>query len=529
MKINLFKATLLLSPCALIPSGCTREKVTEKPNILIVMGDDISFPHMGAYGTGWVKTPGFDRVAKEGLLFMNAYTPNAKSSPSRACFLTGLNSWQLEEAGNHVPYFPQKFTSFMEALEGNGYFTGYTAKGWAPGVAVDSAGNKRLLTGKAYNSKKSVPETSGISDIDYAANFDDFLNERTDNKPFCFWYGSTEPHRRYETGSGAAKGGMKTGDIKKVPAFLPDDEIVRNDLLDYAYEIEHFDNHLVRMLDLLEQKGELDNTIIIVTADNGMPFPRAKGQVYEYSNHIPLAIMWKKGIRNPGREIFDYISFIDMAPTILETAGMEVSASGMHKMQGNSFTDIFRSGKKGYVDKNRNSVLLGKERHDVGRPDDGGYSVRSIIEDGFLYIKNNNPERWPAGNPETGYLNCDGSPTKTLILNLRRQGVTQEFWKLSFAKRGDEELYNLGSDADCIINLAIDPSYNALKRRLADRLFDELLLQEDPRIVSDGTVFDRYPYADNSTRDFYNRYMKKEIWRKTAGWVDSTDFETAGF
>ena len=92
MKINLIKATLLFAPYALIPSGCTREKVTEKPNILIVMGDDISFPHMGAYGTGWVKTPGFDRVAKEGLLFMNAYTPNAKSSPSRACFLTGLNS-----------------------------------------------------------------------------------------------------------------------------------------------------------------------------------------------------------------------------------------------------------------------------------------------------------------------------------------------------------------------------------------------------------------------------------------------------
>jgi arylsulfatase A-like enzyme len=529
MNSSLIKVTALLAPYVLLASGCNRQKDMERPNILIVMGDDISFPHMGAYGTGWVKTPGFDRVAREGLLFMNAYTPNAKSSPSRACFLTGLNSWQLEDAANHVPFFPAKFTSFMESLERNGYFTGHTAKGWAPGVAIDSLGNQRLLTGKAYNSRKLTPETTGISDIDYAANFEDFLNTGTDDKPFCFWYGSTEPHRKYETGSGVIKGGKKTGDIIKVPPFWPDDEIVRNDMLDYAYEIEHFDNHLVRMLDLLEKKGKLDNTIVIVTSDNGMPFPRAKGQVYEYSNHMPMAIMWKNGIRKQGREILDFISFIDIAPTLLESAGINESSSGMHKMQGRSFTDIFRSRKNNFVDKKRNSVVLGKERHDVGRPDDTGYPVRAIISDGFLYIKNYNPERWPAGNPETGYLNCDASPTKSLILNLRREGVTSEFWKLSFAKRGDEELYNTGNDPDCFTNLANDPSYNVVKRRLADRLFDELLRQDDPRITADGTIFDRYPYADKNVKDFYNRYMKKELWRKAAGWVDSTDFESEGF
>ena len=97
---------------------------------------------------------------------------------------------------------------------------------------------------------------------------------------------------------------------------------MRNDILDYAFEIEHFDNHLVRMLEILEKRGELENTIVIVTADNGMPFPRAKGQVYEYSNHVPLAIMWGKGIKNPGRKIFDFISFIDFAPTLLEVAGV---------------------------------------------------------------------------------------------------------------------------------------------------------------------------------------------------------------
>src|SRR5512133_2015712 len=148
MKSEFIKAGILVSPWLLTNCHDTGsdKKNPDRPNILIVMGDDISFPHMSAYGTKWVNTPGFDRVASEGILFRNAYTPNAKSSPSRACFLTGLNSWQLEEAGNHVPFFPAKFKSFIEALGENGYFTGYTAKGWAPGIANDSLGNPRLLT-----------------------------------------------------------------------------------------------------------------------------------------------------------------------------------------------------------------------------------------------------------------------------------------------------------------------------------------------------------------------------------------------
>jgi arylsulfatase A-like enzyme len=125
-----------------------------RPNILIAIGDDISFPHMGAYGCTWVKTPGFDRVARDGILFRNAYTPNAKSSPSRACLLTGRNSWQLDEAANHVPFFPARFTTFIESLGDHGYTAGYTAKGWAPGTALDSAGNPRELTGRAFNVKK---------------------------------------------------------------------------------------------------------------------------------------------------------------------------------------------------------------------------------------------------------------------------------------------------------------------------------------------------------------------------------------
>ncbi|HPC97811.1 MAG TPA: sulfatase [Bacteroidales bacterium] len=524
---TVYKGLLLIAVPCMIPA-CKSDNgngAGKRPNILIAMGDDISFPHMSAYGTGWVKTPGFDMVARNGILFYNAYTPNAKSSPSRACFLTGRNSWQLEEAANHVPYFPQKFKSFIETLGENGYFTGYTAKGWAPGTAVDSTGKPRYLTGKAFNSKRLNPPAGGISDIDYAANFEDFLSKKPEGSPFCFWYGSNEPHRDYEYGSGVNKGGKSLSDINHVPGFWPDNNLSRNDMLDYAYEIEHFDNHLVKMIDLLRQKGELDNTIIIVTADNGMPFPRAKGQVYEYSNHMPLAVMWRNGIRKPGRRIYDFISFIDFAPTLLETAGISQAESGMQKMEGRSFADIFRSSKNKIVDKTRNYVLLGRERNDVGRPDDEGYPVRGIISNSFLYLRNYKPGRWPSGNPETGYLDCDGSPVKSLILSLRRSGTTSKFWNLSFGMRGNEELYDIGNDPECLVNLVNNPGYASVWQDLRQRLFKLLLEQGDPRAGGNGDIFDKYPYANGNHRDFYNRFMKGELNNRSAGWVDSTDFE----
>jgi hypothetical protein len=531
MKPAYLKALLLVIPIFIVKCDRSHKAVSpeNRPNILIAMGDDISFPHMGAYGTAWVKTPGFDRVAANGILFNNVYTPNAKSSPSRACFLTGRNSWQLEEAGNHVPYFPSKFKTFMESLSENGYFTGYTAKGWAPGVALDSTGAPRLLTGRQFNSKTLEPSTTGISNIDYSANFEDFLNNRSEKGPFCFWYGSNEAHRRFEYGSGARKGEKSIQDIPSIFGFWPDNEIVRNDLLDYAYEIEHFDDQLVKMLEVLDKRGELENTIVIVTADNGMAFPRIKGQSYEYSNHMPLAIMWGKGIKNSGRKIYDYISFIDFAPTLLEVAGIKQSESGLQMIQGKSFTDIFYKRKKGYVDEKRNNVLIGKERHDVGRPDDAGYPIRGIIMEGFLYLKNFKPERWPAGNPETGYMEVDGSPTKTLIINMKQSGSSLEYWKLDFGMRKGEELYDLGKDPQCLNNLETNAGYNNLKRRLSEQLYNELLQQDDPRMYGKGDIFDQYPYAEESTRNFFNRYLKGEITRKSAAWVDSTDFETDEF
>jgi len=197
----------------------------------------------------------------------------------------------------------------------------------------------------------------------------------------------------------------------------------------------------------------------------------------------------------------------------------------MHATPGRSLTDIFESQKAGRVNPERDHVLIGKERHDIGRPEDRGYPVRGIVADDVLYLKNFEPDRWPAGHPETGYLNCDASPTKTLILENRTAPGMGRFWELSFGKRPTEQLYRLRRDPHCINNLAEAPRYAGLKERLRKRLFEKLEEQGDPRMHGNGEVFDNYPYANESDRNFYERFMAGELDRGAAGWVNPSDFE----
>jgi arylsulfatase A-like enzyme len=520
MLTRFFSLALLLSLALITP---TAQNKSTRPNILFAIADDWAYGYAGAYGSKFVKTPAFDRVAREGILFTHAYTPNAKCAPSRAILLTGRNSWQLEEAANHIPFFPAKFKTWAEALGEKGYVTGLTAKGWAPGTAKDANGKPRQMAGKPYNARKLKSPATGIENNDYAANFEDFLDAAPKDKPFSFWYGALEPHRAYEYGSGVAKGGKRLSDIDRVPAFWPDNETVRNDMLDYAFEIEHFDTHLGRMLASLEKRGLLDNTLVIVTSDHGMPFPRGKGQAYDVSNHVPLAVMWKGGIKAIGRTIDDYVSFADIAPTLVELAGLKWADTGMQATIGRSLIELFNSSKSGRVIAARDHVLVGKERHDIGRPNDVGYPIRGIHKNDMLYIRNYEIDRWPAGNPETGYLNCDGGATKTFILQARRDGSEKRHWQLAFGKRSAEELYDVKRDPDCLTNLANDPSYKAIKQKLQQQLERELRAQGDPRMFGKGSLFDQYVYANEGERDFYNRFMRGEKLR--AGWVNPTDFE----
>jgi arylsulfatase A-like enzyme len=525
---NFFKLkqlSILTTGVVCLQSLSVKAEATQKqPNILIAVADDWGFSHAGAYGCKWISTPAFDYVAGNGICFTNAYTPNAKSAPSRACLLTGRNSWQLEQAGNHIGYWPEnKFLTFIEALAQQNFAVGFTGKGWGPGNPGMKNGQVRQLTGKEYNDMKLTPPTKAMGRDDYAANFEAFLKQKPKDKSFCFWYGGREPHRPYAYGSGAKVGGKKTSDIDLVPRFWPDNDSVRHDMLDYAFEIEHMDKQLDKMIKLLTENGELENTIIIVTSDNGMPFPRSKGLQYDYSNHMPLAIMWPKGVKNPGRTVTDYVSFVDLAPTLLQSVGIDWKSSGMEPTPGKSLTDIFQNKKK----LDRSFILLGQERHDVGRPNNQGYPIRSIIKDGFLYLYNFKPELWPVGNPETGYLNTDGGPTKTVILNMRRSGSNKNFWNLNFGKHLQEEMYQVSVDKECLVNLADKAEFAQRRETMKKLLFEQLKSQNDPRVLGNGDLFDTYPFYEKTLTDFYERYMQVDSsLKKKTGWINPSDYES---
>lgn len=476
---------------------------------------------MSIYGTKWTNTPAFNRVAKEGLLFNNAYTPNAKCGPSRSIILTGRNTWQLEEAANHLAYFPQKFKTYPEALAEKGYKVGFTGKGWAPGTALNADGSKRQLLVKPYNKIKRKTPTKGISKVDYVANFKTFLAQKNNEEPFCFWYGGHEPHRKYEYGTGVSVGNKKLAQLDSVFSYWPQTETVKNDILDYAFELEYFDKQLGGILKILEENGELDNTIIVVTSDNGMPFPRVKGLSYEHSNHLPLAIMWKNGIKNSGRVIQDYISFTDFAATFADVSGYSAKELGMQPIQGKTLQPFFSSKKEDLIKPKKDYVLLGQERHDVGRPNDVGYPVRGIVKDGFMYLINYENNRWPAGNPETGYTNTDGSPTKTEILELKRSGKNTKYWDLNFGKHTKEELYQVSVDEDCMHNLADKINYQKVKKSLKKILISQLKKQKDPRMFGNGAIFDNYVPDRNA--NFYEKYMNGE--KVKSGWINDSDFE----
>lgn len=496
MRILLY--TFLSGFLLMTGSNASRAQNT-KPNILFVIFDDWGWRDSGAYGSDWVMTPNFDRVAREGVLFKNAFTSNPKCSPCRASILTGRNSWQLEEAMSHNGIFPSKFAVFPYLLEKAGYTIGLTGKGWGPGD-FKSTGFKRNPAGPSFDEFKTTPPTTGISRNDYARNFEAFLKQRPAGKPFSFWMGFTEPHRAYERDSGVRSG--KRLQDAKVPAYFPDTEIVRGDLLDYALEVEYADSHIGRALKLLEENGELENTLIVVTSDHGMPFPFVKGQIFEDGFHLPLAMRWGKTIK-PGRVVEDFINVRDFAPTFLEVAGLKPHS----QMTGRSLVKTLRSEKSGWIDPSQNVMLVGKERHDLGRPNDWGYPVRAIRTPEFLYVHNYFPDRWPAGNPETDYPNCDGSPTKELLKSLGGY-----YYDLSFGKRPPHALFRLSDDSECVRNLAHDPFFNATVEKLRAQMLAMLREEKDPRALGDGVIFDTYEWKGNRQRS-YDTWLKRESFK----------------
>jgi uncharacterized sulfatase len=477
--------------------GCSnpsRQKSTkepsQRPNILFCISDDQSWAHTGFAGCKTVNTPNFDRIAREGAYFSHAFCAAPSCTPSRGSILTGQEMWRLEQGGVLRGALPRRYEVYPSLLEAAGYYVGYVDKGWGPGDYKPGGWEHNPAGPRKYYSHLIEPRINRISKIDYAANFQEYLNEVPQGKPFCFWFGCKEPHRGYDKDSGL-RARKKIKDVK-VPAFLPDTIEIRSDLLDYFVEIEWFDRHLGRMIDLLEQRGTLDNTIVVVTSDNGMPFPRAKANLYDYGTRMPLAVRWGAQVKG-GLVIDDFVSLTDIAPTFLEAAGIEVPS----EMTGRSFMDVLLSDASGRIDDSRDQVFTGIERHARCRQDGPGYPSRAIRTHRWLYIRNYEPQRWPAGDPHPGpsnkreYGDIDDSPTKTFMIGNRRNPNVAPFFHLGFGKRPAEELYDVENDPDQVRNLASNEVFAEIKKKLQNQLEDYSRKTKDPR--TDGrTPWDDY-------------------------------------
>lgn len=496
---------LLVTACQNTGQQQAHETITahqSRPNILFAISDDQSYPYASVYGEKVLHTPAFDRIAREGVLFRNAFSASPGCSPSRAALLTGRNCWQLEEAGTHASGFPARYVVYPDLLEAEGYFVGYTGKGWGPGNWKVS-GRERNPAGPLFNERTLDPPTTGISKNDYAGNFADFLEKIPKGQPFCFWYGAHEPHRVFEKGSGL-KAGKKLEDVS-VPAYLPDTEAVRSDILDYALEIEWFDKQLGEMLRLLEERGALDNTIIVVTSDNGMSFPRAKANTYEDGFHVPLAIRWADRVKG-GRVVDDLVSLIDLAPTYLEATSSRYpdDTTVAYPMEGRSLMNILLSEKQGFVDATRTAVYTSRERHSSSRWKNLTYPQRALRTSQYLYIRNFKPERWPAGAPQKfdadgnpgpmhgGYHDIDACPTLDFLVAHRDELDIGPYLELAVAKRPAEELFNVSEDPGCVNNLAEDPAFGQVLLAHRNQLGGYLMKTLDPRVTGNGDIYETY-------------------------------------
>ncbi|MGH9373643.1 MAG: sulfatase family protein [Vicinamibacterales bacterium] len=436
---------------------------------MFAIADDWSFPHAGVYGDRTVSTPVFDRIAREGARFTHAFTAAPSCTPSRAAILTGQAIHRLEEGGNLHGFLPTRFAVYPDLLEEAGYAVGYAGKGWGPGQ-TKPAGRERNPAGPQFK------------------NFDDFIRQRPSGRPFAFWFGSTDPHRPYEAGTGR-QSGMKPETVQ-VPGFLPDTPEVRDDILDYYFEVQRFDRDLGRLIETLERLDELDNTLVIVTSDNGMPFPRAKATVFDSGARMPLAIRWPGSVR-PGTVVEEFVNHTDIAPTVLEAVGLKP----LEAMTGRSMLGLFR----GESQPGRGRVFVGRERHANVRRGDLSYPVRAIRTKDYLYVRNFRPDRWPAGDPQQYFAvgpfgDIDGSPTKSLLLDRRNDAAIARFFRLATAKRPAEELYDLNRDADQLENVAGRSAHAAAQRRLRAELDRWLRETGDPRATEDDNRWDKFPY-----------------------------------
>lgn len=450
------------------------------PNFLILMADNQSWNHVGCYGDPILRTPNIDKLAKDGIRFTNAYCSAPSCAPARASMLTGQDIWRLGEAANLWSSFPKKLVTYTNILQRSGFLVGYEGKGWGPGDYV-AGGLDHNPAGHKFNS------------------FEEFYNEKDRDQPFCYWFSSRDPHRPYR--SNGWKNLAVDPDSIEVPPYLPDVIDVKKDIGDYYAEIENFDRDVGMFLELLNEMGELDNTLVIVCSDNGWQMPRGLANLYDFGTKIPLIISQPSNFKG-NRVVDDFVSLNDVAPTLLEMAGLPIPKI----MNANSLLPILSSEEEGKVSSDRNFIVTARERHAYVRAGGAGYGGRAYRTDDYLYIRNYEPNHWPAGDPPL-YGDVDAHmlhypcPTKMYILENKDKDDINKLFELGFGKRPMEELYDLQKDPYLMNNVAQIATYKNIKSELSYNLTNYLKENGDPRELGGEMEWIGAPYY--AEKDFH--------------------------
>ena len=505
----------------------------KRPNILFAFADDWG-RHASAYakvdGPGTVndvlRTPNFDRVAREGVLFRRAFVSSPSCTPCRSALFSGQHFWRTGRGSIlRGAVWDGTNLAWPLMLRDAGYHIGESFKVWGPGTPGDApygAGKHayekagRNFNDFSENVTRMVAEGTPVEAAkkklydEVLANFNAFLADRREGQPFCYWFGPTNVHRKWVKGSGKKLWNIEPESLRgKMPPFLADVPEIREDLADYFGEVQAFDAALGVLLQRLQQTGELENTIIVVSGDHGAPgFPHGKCNLYDFGSSVSLAVRW--GGAKGGRVLDDLVSLPDLAPTLLEAAGIPVP----DRMTARSLLPVLTSEKSGQVDPQRTAVFIGRERHvENARADFMPYPQRAIRTHEFLYVINFKPDRWPLGDPyrlagdnpptaeeitqETRVTlpDDDAGPAKAWLVGQRNSPQWELLFKLAYGKRPREELYDLKSDPHQMKNVATDAKYVQARADLEKRLTEELRRTGDPRLVDDGKFFETPPMA----------------------------------
>lgn len=395
------------------------------PNLLFLISDDHSAPDLGCHGNAAVRTPNLDRLAAQGARFSNCFVSSPQCSPNRSSIFTGCTPHTTATSRLHTPMPPWE-PSILEALRTRGYFTGASRK-----VHQGAAFEKRF----DYYDRTGRPVTA-------------FFDKLPKDRPFWYQVGFTDPHRPYMPGAFTPPHDPSS---VIVPPFLPDVPEVRQDLAHYYDFISRMDAECGEVLSELDRRGQADNTLVIFTGDNGMPFPRAKGTCYDPGIRVPLIARWPGRIK-PGTSSDALIAHVDLAPTWLEAAGI----AKPEKMQGRSFLDV-AAGKSTGV---RTEVFSERNWHDNFDP------IRSVRTATHKLIFNAAPHF-----PYRPAWDLADSPSWAAMRRLsRRGGLPPAAMQLFRPSRPMLEVYDLRADPNEVNNIADAPGESDTVKDLLQKL-----------------------------------------------------------